>query len=57
MKLGTCRYARVLILNSTIVFLNFDPKIPYFGKFSPQTSECLVLNEPRFIEVFKGADS
>ena len=37
-----------------IVFLNSVPKIPFWGKYGPNTSKCFVLNNSRCVGVFKG---
>ena len=47
----------VLILSLTIVFLNSVPKIPSLGELAPETLKCFVLNETRYVIVFKGAHS
>ena len=49
-------YSRVLLLNSTIFHLNPVPKL-FLVKFGPKTSKCFVLNEARYIGIFKGVDS
>ena len=47
----------MLILNLTVVPLNSVPKIPFLGKHTPETLKCFVLNETRYVIVFKGAHS
>ena len=54
MKLHTKGYSRLLILNSTIVFLNFISKIPLLGKFGLETSKVFVQNENRYKDVLRG---
>ena len=49
--------SRVLILNSTIVFLKSVPKTPFRSKFDPQTQKYFVLNGIRYKWQLKGADS
>ena len=57
MKLDTQEFSRMLILNLTIVFFKFFPKMLFLVKFGPETSKCFVLNETWFMKVSKGADS
>lgn len=47
----------VLILNSIIDLLNFVPKIPFFGKYRPEYSDCFVLTESQYERIIRGADS
>ena len=47
----------VLILNSTIVFVNPIRKIPVLDRLAHETLKYFVLNKTRYIEVFKGANS
>ena len=57
MKLDTKGYSRRPILKSTIIFLNFVPKIPFLGRFGPKSSQWFVYNENMYKEVPRGADS
>ena len=57
MKLDMKGNSRVLILNSTIVFLIFAPKISFLGKFGLKTSKGFVYNKNPYKEVFRGSDS
>ena len=57
MKLDTQGYSKLIILNSTILFLNFIPKIPFLDGSGPETSKSFVWNENPYKEVPRGADS
>ena len=57
MKLSLKKHSKVLIQNSTIVFLNSIPKTPIWDKFGPETQSCFVLNDTPYLVVFKGTDS
>ena len=38
-------------------FLKSHPQDTYFGKLGPKTLKCFVLNETRYVRVFKSNDS
>ena len=40
-----------------IFFLNSLPKVHFLGKRGPKTLNCFVLNETRYVRVFKGDGS
>ena len=58
MKLSTEGYLRVVLLNSTMVFLNsVSENLFWTGLVWKLETETEVLNETRFIGVFRVADS
>ena len=57
MKLDTKGNSRQPILKSTIIFINFVPKIPFLGRFGPESSPWFIKNENMYKEVLRGADS
>ena len=47
----------MFILNLTIAFSDFVPKILILGKIFPETSKCFISNKTQYTRIFKGTDS